>query len=540
VQSARGPHSRRQYASLVARIRREGRAGLLQVRSARSWHQIWFVGGSPVWYESDLLGDGEAPASTADGERSENQRALVERGAAAALAWDSGEWSWEPLESLPAAVLGHAVSGEVRVLRALWQAAQLHLPVDEALAVVAAPGLRLSAAEGLAEFLGVIEAGPDLVKISELLENSGSAGVGADEIFRALPNRSGNLIRLLWLLDACEAVRRTADPQVQRITTMPSGPSAVAAHTARADAELPAFGRGGTAPAAPRPATSPGATRPVAMPGGARPLTTPSAQRPVAPAELARGLPEEWKRRMLQDYFQFLEIHANAAPSDVEAAAERLTRRWTPLLDATSLPDAMRRMAGDLVAGAQIARRTLLDPQRRAEYERRARLGQAPKMQPIRAADPRSIPATAPVHGPAPGAAGVGPAGTAPPASPAGAAIREARRLAERGDGAQALAFLRRARMQHPSSPDVLAELGWLEWKHGGGAGKGGADSPESYVRLALTFEPRHPRAAEYMARMSHEQGQLAVARRWAQRLLELEPESAFATDLLRQLAGRG
>jgi cytochrome c-type biogenesis protein CcmH/NrfG len=50
---------------------------------------------------------------------------------------------------------------------------------------------------------------------------------------------------------------------------------------------------------------------------------------------------------------------------------------------------------------------------------------------------------------------------------------------------------------------------------------------------LALTFDPAHPRALEYFARMAMDQGDVETARNRLLQLLQVDPDAAWARTAL-------
>lgn len=101
-----------------------------------------------------------------------------------------------------------------------------------------------------------------------------------------------------------------------------------------------------------------------------------------------------------------------------------------------------------------------------------------------------------------------------------------------RGSWSAAAQILERLRRDSPSSPDVLAELGWASWKATGKA-TGGDDDPEAFVALALTFEPHHLRALEHYARIAFERADQEALQDRLDRLLAVDKRNAWALEVL-------
>jgi cytochrome c-type biogenesis protein CcmH/NrfG len=103
------------------------------------------------------------------------------------------------------------------------------------------------------------------------------------------------------------------------------------------------------------------------------------------------------------------------------------------------------------------------------------------------------------------------------------------------GDFAGALPFLKKARLDNPSSPDIMAELGHVTWKLKG-IKNGDA---EEFLRLALTFDAKHPLALETLARISVESDDLELAKKLLQQLVKVAPDPTWARRALGNL-GKG
>jgi hypothetical protein len=101
-----------------------------------------------------------------------------------------------------------------------------------------------------------------------------------------------------------------------------------------------------------------------------------------------------------------------------------------------------------------------------------------------------------------------------------------------RGSWGAAARILERLRRDNPSSPDVLADLGWAVWRERGKPAPGDED-PEDFVALALTFAPRHPRALEHFARIASERGDQEALHDRLDRLLAVDKGNAWALEVL-------
>jgi cytochrome c-type biogenesis protein CcmH/NrfG len=108
----------------------------------------------------------------------------------------------------------------------------------------------------------------------------------------------------------------------------------------------------------------------------------------------------------------------------------------------------------------------------------------------------------------------------------------KARQLMDKGDFKSALSLLKKARVDDPSSPDIMADLGWATWNIQG-AKNGDA---EEFLRLALTFDSNHLAGLEYLAKVLVEQSELETATILLQRLVKLNPKSQWARKALANI----
>ena len=183
----------------------------------------------------------------------------------------------------------------------------------------------------------------------------------------------------------------------------------------------------------------------------------------------------------------------------------------------------MSQKVEELLAGVQLVWRTLTDDQHREEYDKRHAQGRAPKVGDLRGANSAPKPASGTKVAPTPG----------PTLAPA---HEKARSLMGQGKHKEALSVLKELRVDNPSDPDIMADLGWATWKIQGG--KNG--DAEEFLRLAITFDDRHLLGLEYLARVLVEKGDTDTARVLVQRLSKLDPESVWAKKALRNLSGGG
>jgi Flp pilus assembly protein TadD len=105
----------------------------------------------------------------------------------------------------------------------------------------------------------------------------------------------------------------------------------------------------------------------------------------------------------------------------------------------------------------------------------------------------------------------------------------EAARKAIEGGDQSGVAILSQLRVLNPSDPNVLAELGWATWKFA----DEGNSSGQEFLQLALTFDPRHVLALEYLGKIAQSEDDVEQATDLAARVQKLEPENAWAKAAL-------
>jgi tetratricopeptide (TPR) repeat protein len=112
-------------------------------------------------------------------------------------------------------------------------------------------------------------------------------------------------------------------------------------------------------------------------------------------------------------------------------------------------------------------------------------------------------------------------------------ALDRGRALMTDGEFRPALALLEEAREEEPSSPEVLAALGWTTWKvHGARS----VSDAEEYLLLALAFDERSAAAVASLARIYLAQSNEQKARLFLKRLLRLESDATWAKRALSEL----
>jgi len=574
---------------LVASLWSRGASGRLITTRANHRRELRLVGGWPVDFRSTVgsesvehtlvdgdivpadrvawvlrhLGSGEslldglemAGALTVES-RAAHAAFRLHRGVVAPLQWPQAQWRFESHPRLRRAGIDPALLPTVAPLPALHLGSEAHVDIDGTLARLVAPGqgpLRRSSDFEHA-FRSLQVDGP-LSELPGIID----AAANPEAVLGALSQHLAPVVRMLWLLQAAGLVAPAStsgsDPieaaldaalarpapllevpvaptEAPAATPSPATPSPAPASAAPASAASPAarpsrFRRSrsakpaaskgaAAAPAPPRAGSAP--PRAASAPPRAASASSTRARRPAAGAAgaqrsrgptrqaLERMVQSDFEHRMDLDLYAFLAIPDDADAETVTAALDRLVRRWRLVeVRADLTPDA-RRMAHELIGRAGEVQATLSDPRRRRDYD--VQRGAAPRT-----------------------SAGGDEGGA--PASPADAAVEEARRRMEAKDFPGALRLLMQARIDAPSHPGVLAELGWASWRC---RGADGGDDALDYVKLALTFDGRSERALEHLARIALDREDAPLARTALVRLTRLQPQERWPRAALKRL----
>ena len=376
---------------------------------------------------------------------------------------------------------------------------------DEVLpAVTDAKKGRLSMQEGatdVLESLGLSEA------FSQLGEAIGD-GASVEDVFRTIPDNTGGLFKLIWMLENGGALIREngssestiAEALKKSVHTLEqegSTPEPVDASTARSSESASSSSRKKTA------------SDPVGM-------------------DLNEEIAAAHAERMGQDFYSFLGISPASPRKDVDKACKGLAQKWRAADSSAGLTAESRKILKDLLAGVQLVWRTLTDPKHKREYDRRLDMGRAPKVE-IRVSrgSAKLPPKTSKMSSSKRKAEPNPPVGSQGPGE-------KGRELINKGQFKEAANILEAARVENPSDPSILADLGWARWK----ARIWGQeeDAPEEFLRLALTFEPQNVRALEFMARIAIDKGEKEKAQKILKRILKITPSSDWARSALLSL----
>ncbi len=552
---AKGSHNRTNFVRVFFALYKHQRSGRLEVRFGRKSRQLLLLGGEPIAYHSDLpeddltttlvnaslvpakqmqwikdkLSEGESveeallmSGAIRSDQLTEHKQNRMKIGIGSPLQWGSGDWSFSPRPSLKLDRIDPKVRPRADSLAGIWHAVQHHVSMDAVFPLVSDPQAGDVMLDPIcpALFPGF--------KVDEslagLVDTIGS-GVTVDDIFRKVTDSSGNLVKLLWLLEAAGLIHRSGRPDDTDIEDSikaaynkthqhSGGPKAAAAPSAK-----PARPKSSPAPARPaggstkKPAG--GSTKKAARPAPP-PESDSHAKGPAVPLE--EQILIDYEKRIGRDFYAFLGLPDGTPTPAIDKKCKALARRWRAAKTDRSVSPEVRTKIEAMLTGVQLVWRTLTDKAHRAEYDRRMSQGRAPTVDDLRA---KKRPK-------ADNAAKEAPHKEQPPQSE----LSRAQEMIAKGQFDKALSILKQARLDDPSSPDVMAALGWTTWNLRGN--KGG--DAEEFLKLALTFDPRHPKGLEWLARIKVEQNELPAAKKLLQQLIRVAEDPKWARTALRNL----
>jgi hypothetical protein len=384
----RGRHDRETYVRTLIRLRRTQQTGVLRVNHPDGCRQLYLLDGQPLDYRSDLvedaldedlveagllprarigwfrerLGQGEylenalldAGVITGEEMNAVRQRRL-QQGVGASLEWGEGTWEFEPAEGLEAGAVEPELRPEVPFVQALWAAVCKQVDMDEVLPLVTdrAAGGFVPTAE-LPAAIQLLGLDPPLNALPELL----GAGAAVDHLARKLPECSGDLVRLLWFLEAGGLVKRSQEIPRATNAAVESGGSPGAT-----DSPVPASEAHSEA-------------------GPSSQQQTPAAA-PPSPA-ITGGNPtvaQVYAARMGSDYYTFLKVPQGSDPATIKVACRQLAQQWHALAANPQLDSGDRTRVQELLRGVQQAWSTFTDAKRKAAYDDQLAAGTAPRVE---------------------------------------------------------------------------------------------------------------------------------------------------------------
>ena len=558
--------------ALIYGLYSAGRSGVLRVESGHHWREVFLVGGVPAWYHSSLESETLSQSLVASGAIAQGQmkwitsklapdeelsevlvvtgnlspadleshtQAQIERGYTGALSWAHGTWSFQARDGLDASTIDPALLGDVSPLKCLWHGVQQQLEMDQILSVVSDPEAGVvSPCADLAEVFPRLEVEEPFADLPGAIGEASSV----EELFRKIPDRSGNLVKLLWLMEHIGLVRRAGRPDAGPLRDIQAW---VDERVDDEDIELdlsedlepddasepPAPPAEAPPPPAPPRSLSPSWSamessllpgHPAETTGGAQALgrEKKDAGAPRSGDEISELLITAHRHRMGKDYYAFLGVDSSASLKEIRKAYKRLARHWKAAANTDGLSEEATEIARDLSTAARRVWQTMSDQTLRQAYNRRLAQGSAPLVKSSRKQ----------TRGTSTLSMSTRPSVTTKSTSvpPWEKHFSQAKMLMENAQFDRALGQLERARRDNPSSADVLAELGWCTWMTRGFTPESG-EAAEEFLRLAATFEPRHVKALEYLARIAVKVGDPQTARSRVQMLLRVVPDHAWA-----------
>jgi len=538
---ATGPHDRETFVRLFFTLYRHQRSGSLEVSFGRKHRTLYLVGGEPVAFASDLPEDALSrtlvnsnlvPAKQmkwvmdklSEGERLED--ALLMSGSidAEALAghkqnrlkvsigspllWGTGEWAFSPAPALRAERIDPKLRPPSECLAAIWNAVVHHVSMDAVFPQVTDPKAGNIDLDPICPAIfPAFQVDSALMNVPEIL----TSGASVDDVFRMVPDSSGSLVKLLWFLEAAGLATRSN----RTIESDLEGKIDEAVKTVA--------GKEKKAQTKPKKAAAKSKKDTSKQAAGKGQKQSSSARRRTQDAPTDDQLRAAHRKRMGRDYYAFLGLPPTAAAAGIDRKCKGLARRWRAAQSERALPADVQEKIEALLAGVQLVWRILTEPSKRAEYDKRLGQGRAPRVGDLRAA--ASAGSTA----------GAEPAQGQTAAGGTGSDHLNAKDRIAQGDFAGALLFLKKARLDNPSSPDIMADLGHVTWKLKGT--KNG--DAEEFLRLALTFDAKHPLALETLARISVDSNDLDLATKLLKQLVKVAPDPSWARRALANL-GKG
>ena len=485
-----GKHDRATWVALLCAVLRDGRSGSLQVRFARSWRRFDIVLGILVDYRSDR--DDDPIAQTLADAAPERRVDHLCEAVAQSLEWATGEWRFIPAPAIDPESIDPGLLPEPVTLGGLWSGVKQHLAMDEAMPVVTSVEVFERAAD-FEEWFPLLGAEAPLDELPAALAD----GCGMDELYRRLPDRSGNLVKLLWLIHQAALFAGQVDQRAEMSSMLEGLRTDDRAETERASSS-----------------SSSGTDEPV-------------ASRPRRTRDPATVIKRDYDQRMGKDYYTFLGVEADAPKPVIEKRARQLAGRWHAAVRHKATPVEVKELAKELATGVQLVFRTLTDPKRRVEYDRRAAAGQAPLLRPIKATA-LSSPASRMPQRPEPETATDEQSGGAP------TMVERIQHFIDGGEWKLAASLLEEARLTSPSDPEVLAHLGWVTWNL-----ERDREAAQELLQLAVAFDKEHLNAICYLGKLALDVGDDEAAHKWLTRVMELDRSQRWAQRALRKLPPR-
>ncbi len=538
VKTATGDHGREAFVRVFFSLYRTQFSGILDIQFQKRSRQLYFLGGEPISYRSDLpeddLGRTLVNANLIPekqlkwirdklSEGEDVEEAIVMSGALSAqevrdhkqgrmrsnigspLLWSSGKWTFKPRPRLNIKNIDPSLRPQSNGLNAIWHAVEQHVGMDSVFPKVtdskAGQIVLDPLCPALFPALGVDD---DFSSLPDVIGD----GCSIEEVFRRIPDGTGNLVKLLWFLETAGLAHREGRPKDDTIEGQLTD-----AFNAPQPEPTPAA-KVSKAAAAPAPAAQSKADAPK---DGNRGESAPreKRRREVLTDDQLRAA---HRKRMGRDFYAFIGLPSGSPAAAIDRKCKGLARRWRTPGKERQLPPDVQSKVDELLGGVQLVWRTLTDDTHRQEYDKRMQQGRAPKVGDFQTAASAPTPSSNEA--------------ASPPASGLAPEHQKARTLMAKHDFKAALPILKKIRIDDPSSPDIMADLGWSTWNL---FGDKNGDAQE-FLRLALTFEPNHPEGLEYLAKILVEQNEVETAQKLLMRLVRVAPDPTWAKKALSNL----
>ena len=184
--AATGTHEREKFVRVFFAIFRNQHSGVLDVSFGKRSRSLYFLGGHPISYRSDLpeddlgrtlsnanlipekqmnwirdkLGDEEnleqaivMSGALTSAQIAEHKRNRLQANIGSPLQWGSGNWRFEPHTRLQTSRIDPALRPDTGALAALWHAVQQHVSMDAVFPTVTDPAAGMVALDPLCNAL---------------------------------------------------------------------------------------------------------------------------------------------------------------------------------------------------------------------------------------------------------------------------------------------------------------------------------------------------------------------------------------------------
>ncbi len=534
---ATGKHDRKSYTALLFALRRGAHSGTLTVKYGRRKRELLFIAGEAVLYRSDLSEDSIertlvssnlVPADRVKwiieklGVDESVETALVMSGAVSPdklaehklnrlpigigspFVWRSGEWNFSPLQGLISDRFDPALLPKKSGLNALWKVVRKEMATNDVMMEVSSGDKgRLFMAPNGESLVSAIA--PD-EPLSQIVEAIGD-GCSVEDLFGKVPDSSGDLFKLLWMLEAGGVVLRENVTDSGQLDELLGGIEESETHLERADSA-------------------------VKVPKKSPPQGQNIDIEDDPTSSIIDEISDIHESKMGTDFYEFLGIDRNATRRDVDKACKSMAKMWRPLEGSSEIDKNQEIQVKELLAGVQLVWRTLTDPKHKKEYDRRLETGRAPLVE-VRLG--RRVAAKHSASKP-------DPSKTKPLKNEEVVVdtVINVAALIESKKYLEAQSALEDQRVDNPTDPIILASLGWVSWLLLGETTSSTSEDPIEFIDLALTFDSRNLLALEYKAKILLSKGANSQAKAVLNRLLTVEPRAHWAKTALDNIGDGG